>query len=65
MTQKPAPACDEDDEHADGCLCGTGGAVQDHEATGDEHLPAATGGVQGDRAPRRPRAAGLAKLGEL
>jgi hypothetical protein len=46
------PSCDEH-EHPDGCLCHA--PVAEHEATGDEHLPEAVGGVQGDPKPRRPR----------
>jgi hypothetical protein len=45
-------SCDER-EHPDGCLCHA--PVADHEATADHELPAATGGVQGDRKPRKPR----------
>lgn len=39
------------EEHLDGCLCHA--PVADHEATADHELPAAHGGVQGDRKPRR------------
>lgn len=63
MSTHPTPTCDDDDEHADGCMCGAQ-PVTDHEATHDNELPAATGGVQGDRVPRR-KAGALAKLGEL
>jgi hypothetical protein len=45
------PDHDEHDHDAvDGCLCGHPRA--EHEATEDHDLPAAVGGVQGDRAPR-------------
>jgi hypothetical protein len=37
-------------EHADGCLCGLDHA--EHEATPDDELPPATGGVEKPR--RRP-----------
>jgi hypothetical protein len=41
----------EDDHDArDGCLCGADHA--EHEVTPDHELPAATGGVQGDKKPR-------------
>ena len=50
MTKKPS--CDEP-EHDDGCLCHA--PVAEHEATGDHELPEATGGVQGDPKPRKPR----------
>jgi hypothetical protein len=40
-------------EHVDGCLCGH--PQEEHEATPDHELPAAQGGVQGDRKPRRKK----------
>lgn len=52
MTSSKTPSCDEH-EHPDGCLCQS--PVAEHEATGDHDLPAATGGVQGDPKPRKPR----------
>jgi hypothetical protein len=46
---------DEHDHDAvDGCLCGHDHA--EHEPTPDHDLPAAKGGVQGDKAPRKRRA---------
>lgn len=45
---------DHPDEHVDGCLCDCDHA--EHEATEDHNLPAAVGGVQGDRKPRRRKA---------
>jgi hypothetical protein len=44
------PADDFCHEHADGCLCGLDHA--EHEATPDDELPPATGGVEKPR--RRP-----------
>lgn len=41
----------DDPEHHDGCLCGQ--PLAEHEATADEDLPAATGGVEPARKPRR------------
>jgi hypothetical protein len=40
-------------EHVDGCLCGADHA--EHEVTPDHELPAARGGVEGDRKPRKRR----------
>jgi hypothetical protein len=37
-------------EHVDGCLCGLDHS--EHDATPDDDLPAAIGGVQGDPKPR-------------
>lgn len=54
----------EHDEHCsepDGCLCHA--PVADHEATADHDLPAAKGGVVGDRAPRK-RKTDKAAVGE-
>jgi hypothetical protein len=64
MTNQPTPTCEDADEgeHADGCLCGAD-PVSQHELTQDHQLPAATGGVVGDRAKRSRRS--LAKAGEL
>lgn len=45
---------DTDHDAHDGCLCGCDHA--EHEATPDHELPAAQGGVQGDKKPRRPKA---------
>ena len=42
-----------DHEHGE-CLCG-GDPLADHEVTNDCDLPAALGGVQGDRKPRQPK----------
>lgn len=44
---------DTDHDAHDGCLCGCDHA--EHEATPDHELPAAQGGVQGDRKPRRKK----------
>lgn len=45
---------DEHDHDAhDGCLCDHPHA--EHEATPDHELPAAKGGVQGDKRPRKPK----------
>ena len=44
------PSCHEH-EHDDGCLCHN--PVGEHEATRDHELPAARGGIEGDRKPRR------------
>ena len=41
-----------EDEHEEGCLCGQHPLAK-HEVTEDHDLPAARGGVQGDRKPRR------------
>ncbi|KMO33309.1 hypothetical protein VQ02_21175 [Methylobacterium variabile] len=41
----------DDHDHADGCLCGHDHA--DGEATHDHDLPAAEGGVEAARKPRR------------
>lgn len=43
---------DHDHEHEDGCLCDTDHA--EHVLTKDVELPAAQGGVQGDRKPKAP-----------
>lgn len=42
---------DTDHDAHDGCLCGCDHA--EHEVTPDHELPAAQGGVQGDKKPRR------------
>ncbi len=44
----PVPA---DHDHVDGCLCGHDQA--EHESTSDHDLPAAEGGVETPRTPRR------------
>lgn len=43
---KTSPATDQDDDDSDGCLCGMDHL--DEEATSDEELPQASGGVQTD-----------------
>ena len=70
MTGDRVPATDDGEDHVEGCLCGTGHRVLEHEATADADLPAAMGGVRGDRPPRLStaearRARGLARVGEL
>lgn len=52
MTNSP----ERDHDQIDGCLCGLDHA--EHEVTEDHDLPAAVGGVQGDRKPRKPRCKG-------
>jgi hypothetical protein len=61
MADRHAPARD-DHDHADGCLCGHDHGEQD--ATQDQDLPAATGGVEGERKPRRRKGTRAAVEGE-
>jgi hypothetical protein len=51
-----------DHDGPDGCLCGH--PQEEHEATPDHELPAAKGGVQGDRGPRKRRATRTSIEGE-